>query len=82
MLPLVGPDERPDLELRDDLEPPASRHEVVPVASVGVVEVEDREDRLGLFADEDVVADVDEAVGVRGDEPNARLTKGSTTFSP
>ena len=68
-----------DLELGDQLEAPARNGEVVAVTAVGVVVVEDRFDRFDGVGVASGGADVDAAIGVGGDEVDARPSKGRTT---
>ena len=79
---MVRPDQSADIELGDELEAPARNADVVPMASIREVEVEDRLEGFGGCGDEGVVADVDPLVGECGDEFDALRSKGMTTFSP
>ena len=49
------------------------------MAAVGILVVEDGFDGFGGFAGESFGADVDGAVGVGGEELDARASKGSST---
>ncbi len=72
-------DQAADAELCDELETPSSEVEVVSVAAVREVEVEDRLNGLGAFSDDPVVGDVDSVVGVGGEDIDSPLSKGSIT---
>ena len=67
-------------ELREELEPPPRRFDVVAMPAVGIVEIEDGEE--GSFGSVPLpgVGDVDEVVGVGCDELDAVCSKGSITF--
>lgn len=73
--------ERPDLQLGDQLEAPAGDADILSVAAVGVVEVEDRLGCFGRPGDEPFVTDVDPLIGVGGEKVRARLSKGVITAS-
>jgi hypothetical protein len=65
----------------NDLKPPACGDNVVTVPPVGVLTVEDGEDGVGFSSEPESVADVDDSVGVVGDEVAAERTKGPSTAS-
>jgi hypothetical protein len=71
-----------DAEFCEELESPSRDLEVVAVASVRVVEVEDRLERLRGSGGEPVCGDVDPFGGVAGEDLDAFTSKGtSTTFA-
>jgi hypothetical protein len=80
LLRLLLPDQAADVELGDELEPPTSDDDVVSVAAVGIVVIEDGFDRFGL-RERPGVADVEPLVGVGGEEVCALASKGSITAS-
>jgi hypothetical protein len=76
----VLPQPLADTELGEKLETPLSGPVVVAVSAVGVVEVEDRRERLGFVLRERVeVGDVDSLVGKSGEEFDAGWNKGAMT---
>jgi hypothetical protein len=68
-----------DAELRDELESPPRDFDVVPVAAVGIVEIEDGFEGFPGAFPLPRVGDV-ESVGVGCEELAAVLSKGSITF--
>jgi hypothetical protein len=66
-------------EFGNELESPSGESEVVSVAAIGVVVVEDRLDGLGGLVEGNEVGDVDPLVGVGGEKFCARATKGRIT---
>jgi hypothetical protein len=70
-------DPRPHRSLGKVLEPPASDHQVVAVAAIWVLVVEDRFDRVGLLP-EPGVAEVDPFIRDRGEDVSPLFAKGSS----
>jgi hypothetical protein len=76
-LGLLLPAQAADTDFGDKLESPSSELEVVSVAAVGILVIEDREDRVRGFVDDRVVRDVDPVVGVEGEDICPLWIKGS-----
>jgi hypothetical protein len=66
-------------EFGKELESPSGDGEVVAVAAVGIVVIEDRFEGFGRLGEDPVVADVDPLIGVGGEDFCARSTKGRIT---
>jgi hypothetical protein len=75
-LGLMLPAQAADTDFGDKLESPSSEFEVVSVAAVGILVIEDREDRVRGFVDDGVVGDVDAVVGVVREDVCPRSIKG------
>ena len=73
------PDGRPDRQLGEELQTPAGHYVFATVSSVGIVEIEDREDRFRLDPVEPFRRDVDPPVGVGREDVTALVTKGTST---
>ena len=67
-------------ELREELEPPPRRFDVVAMPAVGIVEIEDGEEGATEAVPLPGVGDVESAVGVGCEELAAVFSKGSITF--
>jgi len=67
-------------ELREELEPPPRRFDVVAMPAVGIVEIEDGEEGSAEAVPLPGVGDVESAVGVGCEELAAVFSKGSITF--